>query len=110
MPGVHANVMMVTAGRNKERRRHLRHDVKAKEVVVEVGGLRDVTYLEVNVTELGAGGQALKWFPLALGIRNHALDVDRIGRHTNSSVDPLPLIAGTVPIDLNAVAIRIFQV
>ena len=58
LPGVEADVMVVTAGADKghaEARRGA-HDIEAEQAVVKIEGFLDITDVQVDVTKAGAGG------------------------------------------------------
>ena len=111
LPAVGADVMVVAAGAEERcGGAELRHQSEAEDVAVEADALDDVGDLEVDVADHGAGGDRLERLGgRIVELAEQAARVERQRRHPLGD-EPLPALAGAVPVDLDPVAVGVGQV
>src|SRR5882724_6719720 len=104
--------MVIAARRDKQRFGHKRYNVEAQYLVIEPLRIGEIANTQVHVTEFGADRS--KWGVHSLvtifNLREEAVEINWIEGHLNLSIDPCPLRAGPIPIEFQAIGIRIVEI
>src|SRR5690606_37944552 len=104
-------MVMVTARRDKQRAHPhpIGFNVESEDVAIECSSLSNISDMEMNMPHRRSARQTIPFS--ALRLPQQAVPIDRIGSHTNGAVAiEVPLLTRTVPVNLDAVLIRIIQV
>src|SRR6266567_3508659 len=98
-------MMIATSAYKESTRRHLLHDIKAKNGMIKVSGLRSIANAQMDMSDNGTGRHMLPRATTLPGLLDQATNINRATTHIHQAIFPDPTRARTIPIDLQPVLI-----